>query len=234
MSTPARTRTTALLGLVALLALAAGLATLGARPTGAHVEAEEPAVGPDGQATLVLSFSHGCAGQPTTGLRVQIPAGVTDVAPQPVPGWTTQLTATEFGWQGGSVPDHEQATFTATLRVSGQAGQVISFPTIQQCPTAEEAWIAIPQPGQPEPPNPAPSITLTADVAPAPTTTAPGATTTAPPTSAGPATTTAPQPASSSGSSGGNGGLIVFLVVAGAILIGALVLYLRHRGTGRR
>ena len=51
------------------------------------------------------------------------------------------------------------------MQVSGAAGATIWFPTVQGCPSAEEAWIEIPAAGGAEPENVAPSIVLTADVA---------------------------------------------------------------------
>lgn len=212
-------------GAIAAVLVAAG-------PAGAHVEADEPAVGPDGATTIDFTFDHGCDGQPTTSLRVEIPPGVTDVVPEPRDGWEVQVSATEFGWSGGSIPDREEATFRAAMRVSGEAGTTIYFPTLQGCPTAELAWIDRPDPGGPEPEDVAPSVTLTETVAAPPTTAAP--TTAAPPTSVGPTTTEAAAPISQDqGADRGTAGLIVIIVVVAMIAGGAGVLYLRNRGKGR-
>jgi uncharacterized protein YcnI len=199
----------------------------------AHVDADagadssgaDSSVQPNGDATIQFSFDHGCAGEPTTSLRVQIPDGVTDVVPAPVDGWQTAVTATEFSWTGGSIPDSQPAVFAASMRVSGQAGTTIWFPTVQGCPTAEEAWIATPAPGEPEPANPAPSIELPFTIS-APSTEAPATSTTR--------TTLVPGEAAitQEGSPRDNTGLIVLLVAVAAIVVAAVALYLRYRGRG--
>jgi uncharacterized protein YcnI len=199
---------------------------LGPTPAFAHVEVGTSSVDPSGAASVTFTFDHGCSGQPTNSLRMQIPNGVTDVAPQPVDGWQTAVTPTEFSWTGGSVPDGQEGSFTATMKVSGAAGTTIWFPTLQGCPSGEEAWIEIPDPGGPEPENVAPSIVLTVDV-----------TTTVPPTTAAPSTTrTTLVPGEAAvtkeGSPTNNTGLVVGLIAVGAIVVGAVVLYFRYRGKG--
>jgi uncharacterized protein YcnI len=198
----------------------------------AHVDASASAassIQPNGDASVQFGFDHGCAGQPTTSLRVQIPEGVTDVVPQPVDGWQTSVSDTEFSWTGGSVPDSQPAVFVATMRVSGQEGTTIWFPTVQGCPSAEEAWIAIPAPGEAEPDNPAPSIQLPFTISPPATEEPP--TTEAPSTTR---TTLVPGEAAitQEGSPRDNTGLVVLLVAVAAIVIAAVVLYLRYRGRG--
>lgn len=222
------------LALLAAALVLTGVSTgvVGAGPAAAHVQTGAASdVAPDGTATMELTFAHGCGEEPTTSLRVQVPAGVTQVTPQPKDGWAVQSSATEFGWTGGSVPSSQAATFTATMVVSGQAGQVIYFPTLQGCPTAEEAWIAIPAAGQAEPPNPAPSITLPSDIAPPATTSTSAAPTTTTPTLTSPGTTVAPAATSNGGSS--NSGLLVGMVTVLIIAGGAVALYVRNRGRGR-
>lgn len=215
--------------LISVLALAVVGVISATAPAFAHVEVSESSVEPDGQATVAFSFHHGCAGEPTTSLRIQVPDGVSDVQPQPVDGWQTASNATEFSWTGGSVPDGDEATFTATMVVSGAAGAAIWFPTVQGCPGAEEAWIEVPDAGGAEPENVAPSITLAVAIE---------ATTTTPPTTAAQPSTTrttlVPGEAAvtKDGSPQNSTGLVVGLVAVGAIVVGALVLYLRYRGRG--
>jgi uncharacterized protein YcnI len=213
------------------VALALGVAVMaGTTPAGAHVDADPTGstVAPDGTATVQFSFDHGCDGEPTTSLRVQIPDGVSDVEPQPVDGWQTNVGATEFSWTGGSTPDDQPAIFVATMRVTGQQGATIWFPAVQGCPTAEEAWIEIPVEGEPEPANPAPGLLLPYTIEP---TGGPSPTTAAPSTTR---TTLVPGEAAVTpeGSPRDNTGLVVGLVAVGAIVAGAVVLYLRYRGRG--
>lgn len=222
--------------LVVATAVVTAATALGASAAGAHVEAEASTVSPDGAAVIDFSFHHGCDGQATTGLRIQIPEGVTDVVPQAVEGWTVNSTPTEFGWSGGSVPDGDEATFTATMAVAGEAGTVIWFPTVQQCPTAEEAWIEIQEPGAVEPEMVAPSITLTSTIqgttaVPATAvTTSPAPSTTVTTIPSGLATsTTVPAGVMPQTTESNTGGLIVLIVTMVLIVGGALVLYLRNR-----
>jgi uncharacterized protein YcnI len=216
-------------GFVLVLAAVA----LTAAPALAHVEVGDSSVAPDGTASVTFSFHHGCAGEPTTSLRIQIPAGVTDVAAQPVEGWQSAVTSTEVSWTGGSIPDGEQGSFVATMRVSGEAGTTIWFPTVQGCPTAEETWIETAAPGEPEPENVAPSIVLATTVGASDTTPS-----TVDPSSAESSVTTrttlVPGEAAvtEEGSEQNNVGLVVLLVVAAIIVGGAIVLYLRNRGRG--
>ncbi len=198
-----------------------------AAPAFAHVEVGDSSVDMTGAATVTFTFDHGCSGQPTTSLRMKIPDGVTNVVPQPVDGWQTAVTATEFSWTGGSIPDGQTGTFTATMEITGTAGTTIWFPTVQGCPSAEEAWIEIPAAGAPEPENVAPSIVLAVDVT----------TTTAAPTTAAPSTTrTTLVPGEAAvtqeGSPTNNTGLVVGLVAVGAIVVGAVALFVRYRGKG--
>jgi len=198
----------------------------------AHVDADpnQSSVQPNGEASVQFVFDHGCSGEPTTSLRVQIPDGVTDVVPQPVAGWQTAVTSTEFSWTGGAVPDTERAVFTAAMRVSGAAGTTIWFPTVQGCPTLEEAWIEIASPEQAEPAKPAPSIVLPVAIeAPAGASTSSSAA--APSTTR---TTLVPGEAAvtEEGSPRDNTGLVVGLVAVGAVVVGAVMLFLRYKGHG--
>lgn len=197
----------------------------------AHVNAKATQVTDDGIATVEFTFNHGCQGQPTDALRVQIPSNVADVTPQPQPGWVVNVGTDQFGWSGGSVPDHQRITFTATMRVWGEAGETIWLKTIQQCGALEEAWVEIPAPGAVEPPNVAPSIRLPRSIAPPITTTTTTSTTTAPASTA-PPSTAASSAITEEGSPANAVGLAVFGVVVAVILGGAAVLYLRHRRQG--
>lgn len=123
------------------VAAAAGAAVLLALPAaaGAHVEATGETAG--GTTTVEFSFHHGCDGAPTTGLRIQLPEGATDVEPQDPEGWTSTVSGGELAWTGGSVPDHDEATFVATMTLVDPEGTTVFLPTIQQCGSAQEDWI---------------------------------------------------------------------------------------------
>lgn len=213
----------ALLSALAVLAFAA--------PAGAHVDSAEEPVAAGGRTPVTFSFDHGCNGQPTTYLRVQIPAGVSDVVPENPAGWTSTVNGDELRWDGGSIPDRQTASFVAVMTIDQPEGTVVRFPTIQGCPTAESAWIEVADATNPDPAYPAPQIVVggAADAA------LPaerrendaGAVTTATPT-----TTRVPlqeTPITSQGSEQSGAGLVVFIVVVVVIAGGATVLFLKNR-----
>jgi uncharacterized protein YcnI len=160
----------------------------------AHVNAAGE-VQPDGTTKVTFSFTHGCEEAPTTTLRVQLPAGTTDVTPQNPAGWTSQVDETVLAWTGGSIPNGAPGTFVVTMRLTGNAGDTVFFPTIQACPgDLEDTWIDKTE--DPGATSAAPRIRL------AVTNTAPA--TTAAPTTAKPegaavtTSTTAPPPSTAS------------------------------------
>lgn len=150
----------------------------------AHVTVS-PRDGVAGRSLVVsLRVPHGCSGSPTVAVRVKIPDGVTGVKPQPKPGWTLEITtrrldpplrgeggamltetADEVAWRGGRLPDEQFDDFNLLLTLPARAaGQIVWFPTVQECEQGVARWIAIPGPGQKASdfPQPAPSMTLTA------------------------------------------------------------------------
>ena len=199
---------------------------------GAHVTGSDEPVTSGGSTPVTFAFDHGCNGEPTTYLRVQLPAGAIDVEPQNPPGWTSTVTADEVRWDGGSIPDQQKATFVAVMTITQPEGAVVIFPTIQGCPTRESTWIEIADPTNPDPRYPAPQIIVGAgsDAAlgaePPPRAQDAGATTIAPPSTRVPLQDT---PVTPTGSEQSGAGLVVFIVVVAIIAGGATVLFLRNR-----
>lgn len=153
-----------------MLITAAALAATGGTAF-AHITLEtgEAAVGSSYKA--VLRVPHGCAGKPTTAVRVQIPEGVIAAKPMPKPGWTLEKTTgryaksyeyygtpttegvTAVAWSGGSLPDDEYDEFVLRVFLTPglEAGSVLHFPIVQECAGgAVERWIEIPAAGQSE------------------------------------------------------------------------------------
>jgi len=158
-----------------LVLLAALLASTAAQPAWAHAT-----IGGDpariGQPfTAHFNIPHGCAGQPTVEVIVQVPPGFLAVEPVQVEGWTaTSKTGrydeahtlgedvvaegvTEVSWTGGSLPDGEHATFAleGVFATDLEPGPVY-FPLVQVCPEGEAAWIDHDQDAD----KPAPSVQL--------------------------------------------------------------------------
>ena len=149
------------------LLLAAALAVGSASVAQAHVtfESAEAPVGSTWKA--VLRVPHGCEGEATLKVRVQIPEGVIAVKPMPKAGWTletvegkyaqsydyygTPMTegVTEIVWTG-DLPDafYDEFVFRAMVTSGLEAGSDLHFPVVQECASGAERWIEIPAAGQ--------------------------------------------------------------------------------------
>ena len=164
-----------------LLSAASLAATLlAATPAFAHVELQADKAPAGSSYKAVLMVPHGCAGSPTTGLRVQIPDGVIEIKAMAKPGWKIAIKTAKLGqpvefegekvteavkeieWSGGNLPDsfYDEFAFVATL--PDKPGTIIYFPTMQICAKGEKRWIEIPTQGQSSEDlkAPAPSFTL--------------------------------------------------------------------------
>lgn len=161
--------------------LALALATLVAGPALAHVtlESREAAVGTGYKA--VFRVPHGCKGQATSSVRIQIPEGVVNAKPMPKAGWTLEKVkgkyaqsykpyghevsegVKEIEWKGGNLPDDEYEEFTVStyLDASLKPGTTLYFPVVQSCVDGSTTrWIEIPVEGKGEPEAPAPGVKL--------------------------------------------------------------------------
>ena len=139
------------------LTLAAALAVVAAGAAQAHVTLETGEA-PAGTYKAVLRVPHGCEGEATLRLRVQIPEGVIAVKPMPKPGWEletvtgkyarsydyygTPLTegVTEIDWTG-KLPDacYDEFVFRGTLTDGFAPGTIVYFPVVQECAGQDRA-----------------------------------------------------------------------------------------------
>jgi len=129
---------------------------------------------------VTLRVPHGCKGEPTNEVRIEIPEGVYAVKPMPKPGWT--LT-TEIGayaapfdnhghemtegvravvWSGGALEDgwYDEFTVRGTVGPNMMAGDTLFFPAIQTCANGTADWTDTS--GSHDVPNPAPKLMLVA------------------------------------------------------------------------
>ena len=133
----------------------------------------------------VLQVPHGCDGEATQSIRVQIPEGVIGVKPMPKPGWTLTVTRgayaksyqshgqavtegpKEIVWSGGSLSDdnYDEFVFTSYLVGDFRPGQAIYFPTVQQCAKTQVSWADIPaaQQNPHDLKSPAPALRIAAE-----------------------------------------------------------------------
>jgi uncharacterized protein YcnI len=208
-----------------------------AGPASAHTEAEADAA-TAGRTKITFTAEAECAdgAEPTSGLRVQLPQGASDVLPENQSGWSSQVTATELSWSSPA-PGNDQNTFTVEMVLAQPAGETVYLPSIQVCPNGEQiAWIQVPATPGETLDHPAPSIVVPANSTTPTTAAAVAAVAASSTTESGPTTTARmaieQTPITQEGSKTSTAGLVVFIVVTGVILGGAVILYLRHRNTG--
>ncbi|WP_011579731.1 MULTISPECIES: copper chaperone PCu(A)C [Chelativorans] len=149
----------------------------------AHVSLEQQQAAP-GTYKAVLSIPHGCGGEPTISVRVELPEGFIDAKPVPKPGWSIAIEEGNYAraydlhgnevssgpvaitWSGGSLADEHYDEFAVRGRLANvEAGQRLYFKTVQTCPSGgKNAWVEEPAPGQ-DPhalEYPAPFVTIAA------------------------------------------------------------------------
>jgi predicted lipoprotein with Yx(FWY)xxD motif len=131
----------------------------------AHVVVSPTMAAPGATETLNFIVGHGCSGQPTTALRVELPNTVAAIEPQPKPGWTATVeTLPEGGraitWRGGE-PLTKADGFAIKLRLP-KLGERLSFVAVQSCGETVVRWDEpVPADG-PKPKHPAPGVMLSA------------------------------------------------------------------------
>ena len=202
----------------------------------AHIDPDPIATQAGTSATVAFNVEHGCDGSPTTSMKFQIPAGVTDAVGVAKDGWTSTLTGDTLEFKGGPLAADQKDQFDITFTAPTQPGDV-RFPVIQTCEQGELAWIEVAAEGAAEPEHPAPTIKVTAgpptaaDLTPAPEAddsgtegTAAASGDTAVPVVAS-ATTAAPADDSSN-----TGTIVVLVVIAAVVLVGGGMLLARRRG----
>jgi periplasmic copper chaperone A len=128
----------------------------------AHIEPDPIAMQVGTSGTVAFNVEHGCDGSPTTDLKIQIPAGVTGVAPVDKEGWTATVAGDTVEFKGGPLDAATEDHFDITLTAPTATGD-IHFPIIQTCEVGEIDWLEIAAEGAAEPENPAPTIKITQD-----------------------------------------------------------------------
>jgi uncharacterized protein YcnI/copper(I)-binding protein len=161
-------------------ALALPLSSVSAAHAHASLETSEAA---PGSFKVVLRIPHGCDGEPTDTVRIEIPEGYIDVKPMPKPGWTLSVEKGDYAgtytlhseavtsgvkaatWSSGNLPDDffDEFVLLGTLAGVGE-GQTLYFETTQKCGDAEISWSEIPAEGQNahDLAHPAPAIRIAA------------------------------------------------------------------------
>ncbi len=147
-------------------ACAAALLSLSV-PAFAHVTLEQGQAVAGSTYKAVVRVPHGCAGSPTTAVRVKIPDGMTGVKPMPKAGWQLSTTkgklatpisdghggqitegVVEVVWSGGKLLDEHYDEFVLRGALPNTPNTVVYFPTVTECEKGVERWIEIPAAGQ--------------------------------------------------------------------------------------
>lgn len=166
------------------LALSAILGAAAAGSAEAHATFIESTVKAESYVVMSLQVPHGCDGEATNEVRMELPEGFVFAKPQPKPGWTLEITEGDYAhsydnhgtpvtsgpveirWTGGDLPDAYYDTFVVRGKISGiEGGTVLAFPATQLCGgDASVAWTEVAAPGT-DPhslESPAPTVTVVA------------------------------------------------------------------------
>lgn len=145
--------------------IVASLALLSA-PATAHVSLEKAETESGKGYKAVIKVPHGCEGQPTIEVRVEIPEGYIGVKPMPKAGWKIETTrgayASSYGyyhgplsegvktvtWSGGELPDDYYDEFVVAGFIARELKpDPLYFKVYQKCPKGELSWSEIPAEG---------------------------------------------------------------------------------------
>lgn len=247
-------RMSRLSGRAAAVAAAAGATVLlAAMPAFAHVTVQPGSATKGGYTTVAFKVPNEQDGASTVRIEVNLPTDhpIASVSLQPVPGWTAKVTTsklatpvktddgtvdqavTKITWSGGKIAPGQFQQFPVSFGPLPSDTDALPFKTLQTYDNRDVVrWIEVPQAGQAEPQNPAPTLKLTAaasdgDAAPATGTPAPA------PAPAGDAKST---PQASDGGSNSDGtarGLGIAGIVIGAAGVGFGVFAGRRRAAAQ-
>ncbi len=126
----------------------------------AHIEPDPRAAQAGTATTIAFDVEHGCTDSPTTALAFKLPTGVTNAKAVDKAGWTTESSATEVRFIGGSLDAHTPDHFDIAMTLPTTPGTV-HFSIAQTCATGSLSWLDIAEEGKPEPDYPAAALKIT-------------------------------------------------------------------------
>lgn len=142
----------------------------------------EKAEAPAGSYKAVLRIPHGCDGQATHTVRIDLPEGFIGAKPMPKAGWQVATEKGDYAktyklhgkdvssglksvtWSGGDLPDDFYEEFVVNGSLSADPGAKLPFIVTQLCKDGQVAWNEIAAEGQ-DPhslKHPAPFVTIAA------------------------------------------------------------------------
>jgi len=148
--------------------IAAAALSLSAGTALAHVTLEVDEAPANSFLKFVLRVPHGCEGQATTTVRIQVPEGVINAKPMPKAGWTLETVVGDYAqsydyygttltkgvreivWSGGNLPDAFYDEFVFRAKVTDfPVGTALAVPVVQECGASlSERWIEVPEAGK--------------------------------------------------------------------------------------
>ena len=150
-----------------LLMTAAALSLSLATQASAHATFAETQVVKGETARLTIRIGHGCEGEATLRVRVQIPEGLIAAQPMVHAGWqletVTGAYAQPYEYYGrtltegvreivwsGELPNahYDEFVFRARVTDTVPLDQMLYIPVVQECANGAERWIEIPAEGQ--------------------------------------------------------------------------------------
>jgi uncharacterized protein YcnI len=197
-------------------------------PASAHVHASSDDAVRGGMALVTFQVpNESTTGAATTALTVDL-SKVSSVQTQAVSGWTVKLdrdaatgivhSATWTAAPKGGIPVDQFGLFRITVKLPD--ADTVSFSATQTYADGSAVkWDQVPKPGEAEPSNPAPMLTLTEGSTPPPTHHPHPTSTTAPTAAAAPATQKSRAAADNTARILGGGGLLFGAVGIGLALV---------------
>jgi uncharacterized protein YcnI len=130
----------------------------------AHVRISPATVAAGSTATLTFRCPNERTATSTVKLAIELPPGLplSAIAVPPVAGWHIVVSRRDgtVTWEGGSIPPGAAGVFTIVIRPIPAAGPLL-FRAVQTYGNGEVVrWIQARAPGEPEPPFPAPVLTV--------------------------------------------------------------------------
>lgn len=158
--------------------LLAGALVALAGPLSAHATLEQSQAKAGATTKITLRVPHGCKGEATHTVRINLPDGFYAAKPMPKAGWTlsirtgpyatpydnhgTEMTEglREVTWSGGHLEDgwYDEFTVRGTIGADIAPGTVMTFPAVQECANGTADWTDTS--GASGVPNPAPRLTV--------------------------------------------------------------------------
>jgi predicted lipoprotein with Yx(FWY)xxD motif len=130
----------------------------------AHVLLQPATAEPGSDQLLRIVVGHGCNGQPTTALRVELPPELSAAKPQGKDGWTLTIeppsgkSPSAITWRG-ELAAHLPGEFQIQARLPSRTGPLV-LAAVQSCGEVTVRWDQPVTPGAARPEHPAPSLTL--------------------------------------------------------------------------